>query len=148
MASSLRELEVLALIVADGDQLGVVEEDVGRHQHGVGEHPGLDRLLARALLLELGHAAQLAHRGRALEQPRELLMGGHVALDEQGAPLGIETRCEQQAGGVDRLSSKLGGLDGSCQCVEIDHAVEGIGAVLLGHPLAHRTEVVAEMQIT
>ena len=31
------ELEVLALVVADGHGVGVVEEDVGRHEDGVGE---------------------------------------------------------------------------------------------------------------
>ena len=29
------ELEVLALVLADGDEVGVVEEDVGRLQDGV-----------------------------------------------------------------------------------------------------------------
>ena len=40
------ELEVLALVVADGDALGVVGEDVGRHEHRVVEQPDAHRLLA------------------------------------------------------------------------------------------------------
>ena len=42
-----RELEVLALVVAHGDPVGVVGEDVGRHQHRVVEQPDAHRLLAR-----------------------------------------------------------------------------------------------------
>ena len=59
-----RELDVLALVVADGHLVGVVEEDVGGHQHRVVEQPDAHRLLALGLLLELRHAPQLAERGR------------------------------------------------------------------------------------
>jgi hypothetical protein len=31
------DLDVLALVVTDGDLVGVVEQDVGRHQRRVGE---------------------------------------------------------------------------------------------------------------
>ena len=31
------ELEMLALVVADRDEIGLVEQDVARHQHRVGE---------------------------------------------------------------------------------------------------------------
>ena len=41
-----RELEVLALVVAHGDPLGVVGEDVGGHEHRVVEQPDAHRLLA------------------------------------------------------------------------------------------------------
>ena len=54
--------------------------------------PDPDRLLALALVLELGHAAQLAHGRRALEQPGQPGVLGDVALDEQGAALGVEAR--------------------------------------------------------
>ena len=76
------QLEVLALVVADRDAVGVVEEDVGRLQHRVGEQPDPHPLLAPALLLELGHPPQLAHRGGALEQPGQPRVLGHVALHE------------------------------------------------------------------
>ena len=100
MATSRVELEVLALVVADRDPLGVVEEDVGRHEHRVGEQPDPHRLLAGALLLELGHPPQLAHGGRALEQPGHPGVLGDVALDEQGAPVGIEAGGQQVQGGL------------------------------------------------
>ena len=40
------ELDVLALVVADGDLLGVVQQDVGGHQHRVVEQADADELLA------------------------------------------------------------------------------------------------------
>src|ERR1017187_9207891 len=82
------ELEVLALVVADGDEVGLVEQDVGRHEDRVGEQAEPGRLLAvfARLVLELGHPGQLAHAGGALEQPGQLGMLMDMALDEQGAP--------------------------------------------------------------
>ena len=52
-----RELEVLALVVADRDDVGLVQEDVAGHQHRVREEPGRDELLVGGLVLELRHAS-------------------------------------------------------------------------------------------
>ena len=38
-------------------------------------------------------------------------------------------------------------FDGQRQRMQIDDAVEGIGAILLRDPVAHGTEVVAEMEV-
>ena len=60
------DLDVLALVVADGHLVGVVEQDVGGLQRRVGEQPGGDELalaLGR-LVLELGHPRQLAEADR------------------------------------------------------------------------------------
>ena len=87
-----RELEVLALVVADRDDVGLVEEDVARHQHRVGEEPGRDELPPVGLVLELRHPAELAVAGDGREQPRRLGVRRDVALREDGRPLGVEAR--------------------------------------------------------
>ena len=50
-----RDLDVLALVVADRDLIGVVEQDVGGLQRGVGEEPAADEILLAfgRLVLEL-----------------------------------------------------------------------------------------------
>ena len=92
------QLQVLALIVADRHPVGVVEQDVGGHEHRVGEQPDPGRLLALLgrLVLELRHAPQLTHAGRALQQPGQLGVGRHVALHEQRAGLRVQAGGEQQ----------------------------------------------------
>ena len=109
-----RQLQVLALVVAHRHRRRVVEEDVGRHEDRVGEEPDPDRLLALALVLELGHAPQLAHRRGALEQPGQPGVLGHVALDEQGAAVGVEPDGEQVEGRIERV-----GPDGRRVDVEV-----------------------------
>ncbi len=88
------QLQVLALVVADRYEVGVVEEDVGRHEDRVGEEAepgGLLAPLAR-LVFELGHPVQLAHAGGALEQPGQLRVLVDVALDEQRATGRVQAR--------------------------------------------------------
>ena len=47
------DLDVLALVVADGHLVGVVEQDVGGLQRRVGEQPGRDELASRLADLSL-----------------------------------------------------------------------------------------------
>ena len=68
------ELEVLALVVADRDPLGVVEEDVGGHEHRVGEQPApgpppgrwplsLNWVIRRSSPMVAVHSSSQASRG-------------------------------------------------------------------------------------
>ena len=53
-----RDLDVLALVVADGHFVGVVQHDVGGLQRRVREQSGRDELVLALgrLVLELGHS--------------------------------------------------------------------------------------------
>ena len=93
------ELQVLALVVADRHEVGLVQQDVGRHQHRVGEQARAGRIPRRPLpdlVLELGHAGKLAHAGGALEEPGQLGMLMDVALDEQRATLRVQPGRHEQ----------------------------------------------------
>ena len=141
------QLEVLALVIADRDPLSVVEDDIGGLQHGIGEQPDPDRLLAGTLVLELRHPLQLTHGGSALEQPCHLGVLDHVALDEQGAPIGVEPGGQQVERGVVGPAPQFGRVDVERQGVEVDHAVERIMGPLVLHPVADGPQVVAEMEV-
>ena len=71
---------MLALVVADRDDVGLVEQDVAGHQDRVGEEAGGDELLPLALLLELRHPAELAVARDRAEQPGRLGVRRDVAL--------------------------------------------------------------------
>ncbi len=101
------QLHVLALVVADGHLVGVVQQDVGGHQRRVGEQPGGDELGPVALVLELGHAPQLADRCGALEDPRQLGVLGHVALHEQRRAVRVDADGQQQLGQLEGAGPQL-----------------------------------------
>ena len=64
---------VVLLVLARRGRVGLVEQDVRRHQHRVGEQAGGDVVgVLFGLVLELGHAGQLPKLGVAAQHPGQL----------------------------------------------------------------------------
>ena len=98
------------------------------------------------LVLELGHPLRLAETGEAAEDPAELGVLGHLGLQEHRGSLpgrslrrAAARRCAACAPAVPRL-----GRDG--QRVQVGDPVERFMIVLQRHPLAQRTQEVAEVE--
>jgi hypothetical protein len=145
------QLHVLALVVAHRHLVGAVGQDVGGHQHRIGEEVGGDEVaLARRLLLELVHAVEVAVRGDRADVPRQLGVLGHVALADEDAPLGLQAGRQQDRRGVVHALAHLLRLPRHGHRVEVDDAedrdVAGVRRALLPfHVLDDRPDVVAEV---
>ena len=140
---------MLALVVADGHLVGVVQEDVGGLERRVREQPGRHELaLLGRLLLELRHAAELAERRGALHDPAQLGVLVHLALGEEDAALGVEPGGDEQQDELAGLGPQLVGVAGDRQGVEVDDAVDGVALVEARRPAADRAQVVAEVDVT
>ena len=72
---------MLHLVDPHRNHIRLIQQDIRRHQHRVGKEPRIDivRMLGR-LILKLGHAVQLSHVGKAVQNPRQLRMAGYVGL--------------------------------------------------------------------
>ena len=141
------ELEVLPLVVADRDDVGLVEQDVAGHQHRVGEEPGGDELAALALVLELGHAAQLAVARHSRQQPRRLRVRGDVALAEDRRALRVEAGREEHRREVERPRAQVVGVVLDGDRVQVDDAEEAVAALLRRRVLAEAADQVAEVLV-
>ena len=141
------QLDVLALVLAHRNLVGAVRQHVGRLQDGVHQQPGRDELaLGDGLVAELVHPVELADRRHRGQQPAQLGVLLHVALAEQDAALGVETRRHQdRCRVVDALAQRRRVVvDGGR--VQVDDAVDrGIRAVLAFDVLPDRPDVIAEM---
>lgn len=104
------ELDVLALVVADGHVRGAVEQDVGSHQHRIGVEGSASHRPTAALLLELGHPVQLAHVGGALQQVGELRVRRHPTLLEQRRVRRVEPARQHQGPHLGDESPQGGGV--------------------------------------
>ncbi|MBG9885107.1 hypothetical protein ABE10_00605, partial [Bacillus toyonensis] len=104
------QLDVLLLVVADRNDLRLVQQDVGGHQHGVGEqaHRGRVGAVALRLVLELGHASGLAEAGDRAEDPGELRVGAHVGLHVQRRLRRLDAGGDVLRRGTTRLRPQLG----------------------------------------
>src|SRR5690606_35471725 len=142
------ELQVLLLVGADGDAVGLVEQDVGGLEDRVGEQADAGGALSEpgGLVLELGHPPGLAHAGEAGEDPGQLGVLADVGLHEHGGALRVEPRGEELGGGDAAAAAQRGGLGGHRDRVQVHHAVERVVGLLQRDPLADRTQVVAQVE--
>ena len=138
---------MLLLVLAHRHQVGLVEHDIRRHQGGIGEQTGVDVVgVAGGLVLELGHAGQLAEHGVAVEHPGQLRVGGHMGLDEEDGLLRVDAAGHQLGKELNGLAAEGGGVLTDGDGVLIHHAVDAVVLILHGHPVAQRTQIVAQME--
>ena len=93
------EFEVLALVVPNRDEGGVVGVNVGGHEVGVDVEAGGDGFTVLAgFVLELGHAVEPADAGDAVENPGEAGMGGDGGLVEEDVLIRVDAGGEEDGG--------------------------------------------------
>jgi hypothetical protein len=103
---------MLALIFSYWDEVCLVEQDVGRHQHWVREQSH-DRAIGTRLLrfiFELRHPACFTESGHALHYPTQLIVLWNVRLKEERALRWIDTDGKKLSGGCKTSLLKNGGF--------------------------------------
>ena len=142
-----RKLNVLPLVLADWHLMGIVEQDVARHEDGVVEEPGGYALLVLCLCLELRHSLQPADGRDAVEQPAGLSVRRHVALHENSALVRVKPRGEQHRGQRTRLAPQLRRVLEHGQSVQVDDAEVVLLLLLSVDPSLDGADVVAELHV-
>jgi len=144
------DLDVLTLVVADRDLIGVIKQDVGGLQRGVAEEPAADEVLFAfgRFILELCHPRQFTETDGAFHDPAQLVVLGHMALEENGCDVGVKAYREEHGGQLNDSLTDDPWFVGHGQRMQVDDAVERIVAILSGDPGLQRAEVVPEMDIT
>ena len=137
------QLYVLSLVVAYGHYVGVVEQNVGSLQRRVCEQRRRHEIGLVRLRLELGHAAQLAVAGGALQQPRHLSVLVQMALDEQRARLRVKPHRQKHLREPHGRRPQLLGVVLVGERMQVHHAIHRLVAMLLGHPVLQRPQQVA-----
>ena len=140
---------MLLLILADRDIVRLVEQDIRRHERWIGEEAAVDVIgVLRALVLELGHAAQFAEHRIAVEDPAELRVLVNMALDEQGVLLRVKAAGDVLRKLRDRAAAQLCGVLTHGKAVQVGHEIIAVKLVSELRPVLDRAEVVAEVQVT
>ncbi len=140
------QLEVLALVLADGHLLGAIGEHVGGLQDRIEEQPGRDELaLEHGLVAELVHALQSPELRDARQQPGELGVLVHVALSEEDRARRVEPCGEQDRERVIEALAQLRRVVGDGDRVQVDDAEDALAALLARDVLGDRPDVVAQV---
>ena len=139
---------MLLLVSAHGDEIRLVEEDIRRHQGGIGEEASVDvvRVLGR-LVLELGHAGELAEHGVAVQHPAKLSVGGNVGLDEEDVLLRVQAAGDVSRQLGDGMAAQLRRHLPDGDGVHIRHHIVAVILVRESRPVADRAEIGAQGQV-
>ena len=139
---------MLLLILADGDVVGLIQQNIRRHEGRIGEEAAVYVVgILRAFVLELRHAAQLAEHGVAVEYPAKLRVLVHMALKKEHVFLRVKP-----AGDILRklgsgAAAQLGRVLAHGERVQVGHEIKAIKFVRKSSPVSYGAEVVAEVQV-
>ena len=97
------QLEMLSLILADWNLSALIQQNVSSHQHRVAVEPDRCGVKLGLLLLELDHLVEPGQRRHAAQQPHQLAVLGHMALQEQCGSVGVDATSQESGHGPERL---------------------------------------------
>jgi len=143
------DFNMLALVVTDGNLVGIVKQDVGCLKGGVCEQAGRDELglsLCR-LVFELGHPTQFTERHGALHDPAELTVFCDMALHKNRRNIRIQTDGEQHRCQLQSIRADQARLFSDRQRMQVDDAVKNVGFVLAVDPISQGSQIVAKVNL-
>jgi hypothetical protein len=144
-----RQLDVLDLILADRNEVALVEQDVGGLQHRILEQTDVDVLRLRlGLVLELRHALEVAEAGDVGQNPAELGVLGDHRLQKQQRAIRIDAERDEVDHHLGDSLCHLLGVVVLRERVVVDDAEDAAVLVLQHDPVANCAEVVTEVQVT
>ena len=141
---------MLALVLADGDLVGLVQQDVRDLQDRVREQAdrGAVGALLRGLVLELRHPGASPKPVRHSITQLSWVCSGTWLCTKTRAALRVETGGQQLRGGEAGVVPQRLRVLRDGDRVQVDDHVERVVRLLQRHPLAHGAEVVAEVERT
>ena len=139
------KLKVLLLIRANRDKLRLIQQNIGGHQAGIGEQSGVDvfRMLG-GFILELRHAGKFAELGVAVENPCQLGVGVHLALNKEDAFLHIDAAGHQQSVGFQCIMPEFCGILTHRNGVQIRQSIDAVVFVLQSGAVFPRAEIIPQ----
>ena len=97
------QLNMLLLIVTHRNDVRIIQQNVGSHQHRIGEQTSRCRLFILAFILELGHSGQLAGIGLAGQHPSQFCVTRNIRLHENDGFLWIDSYRQIQGSHIQNM---------------------------------------------
>ena len=136
---------MLLLILADGHDVAVVDEDVGGHEHWVGEEAGAGDEAAGGFVFEGMSIFQHRDGGDAAEQPRQFSDFGDVALAKEGRSSWVEAAGEEIESELAAMVAEDDRIVDSGQGVIVSNEIQGFAFMLQANGGLHHAEIISEV---
>ena len=142
------KLEMLLLIFADRNQIGLIEQYIRGHQHRIIEEADEDVLfLLAGLIFELRHAFQLGHARDAVKQPRQLSVRGHIRLHKHGRNIRINANGKIDSRELTRFCGEHLRILRQRDGVKIYDTEKTLIVTLERHPITQSAEIISQMNV-
>ena len=139
---------MLLLVLTHRHIVRLIQQNIRRHQGRVGEEAAVDVVgILGALVLELGHAAQLAEHGVAVEDPAQLRVLMDMALDKQGVLLRVQAAGDVLGQLGHGAPAQLRRVLPHGDAVQVRHEIVAVKFLRQGRPVLHRAQIVAQVQV-
>ena len=139
-------LDVLFLVAADRHDVRVVNQNVRRHQHRVGEQPVIRREPLGQFILVAVATLEQPHRRERRQQPSQLAHLRHIALAEEHRLGRVEPAREKIQRNVECVFTPFAGVEHRRHRVIVRDKIIRLALLLQLDRRMHHAEVVANMQ--
>ena len=140
------DFDVLLLVAADRDEVGIVNQDIGRHEDRVGEDAVVWGKAAGQFFLVTVASFEQAHRGDGGEHPGQFCDGGHVGLAEQEGRGGVQSAGQEIERNVQSVLAALGGVEERGHGMVVGDEIEGLALFLQFDGGFHHAKVIAQVE--
>src|SRR5690606_4999585 len=143
-----RQFQMLLLILADGNEICLIEQNVCRHQYGINAkpHTGTFPTTLLRLIFELRHSLKFAHSRYAGKYPREFSVLVDVGLDEDRRFFGVNTCRKVYASEIERRLTQGCRILRERDRMKVDNAVVRLVIILQSDPILQSSEVIPQMK--
>ena len=139
---------MLALILADGNIVCLIQQDIRRHEAGIGEQSAVYIVgVLCALILKLRHAAELAEHGVAIEYPAKLCMLVNMALQEQNVLFRVYAAGNVLGKLLEAAAAQQLRILAHGERVQIGHKIIAVKFIGSCTPVFHGSQIIAEVKI-
>ena len=140
---------MLLLVLADGNVVRLIKQDVRSHKRRISEQSEIDVFgCFLALFLELRHSACFTELSVAIEHPSKFCVLGHLRLHEQRRLLGVKSYCKEYCHKVVSATAQVRRDVVNRDCVHIRNRINALILVLKFDHVFERADIVAQLQIT
>ena len=138
---------MLLLVGTDRHVIGVIQQNVRRHQAWVSEQPRVYVIgVLCGFILKLRHAGELAELGVATQYPCKLCVLRNLTLDEENALFRVDAEREHHRVGGKRVFAEFRRVLAHGDGVQVGKRVHAFIVVLQRDEVLQRAEVVAERE--
>ena len=138
--------KVLFLVFTNGNQLGVIKQDIGGHQGGVGKEGVVGAQPFSDLVLVGVGPLEQPHRTHCRENPRQFVDFGHIGLAENGGLGWVEPASKQVDGKVLDVAAQRFCITHTGHRMIVSDEVKRLALVLQLDGWQHGAKVVANVK--